>query len=648
MKKHIKITIVIMTMIMLLVPSGIFATQASQNEQNGDTKQVSIIFSHDMHSHMDSEKAVSDDQLTERGGMGRTSTAIKQILAEYPDSWIVDAGDFSMGTAYQTIFKTEASELRMMGTMNYDATTFGNHEFDYGADGLASMLNAAIDSGDEVPQILCANIDWKTSLTKAEDKEATQALKDACEAYGVQEYMMIEKDGVNMAVFGIMGTEAASFAPESGVYFSDPIEASQKVVKKIQKNEAADVIVCLSHGGTAEDPESSEDEILATEVPEIDVIISGHSHTKLPEAITVGDTSVVSCGKYNYDLGHVVLEEQQDGTYTLKKYEVIPMDASIEEDKEILIRLNDFREMVNEEYFNQFGYEIDQVLASNDIEFTEVEVFGLEKGEDTLGNLIADSYIYAVAQAEGEGSDPVDVAVVPYGVVRGSFFKGDITASDAFNVSSLGQGPDGISGYPLVSAYLTGKELKDLAEVDATVSDLMSVARLYMSGLSFDYNMHRMFLNRATDVQLMTADGSVEELDDDQLYRITTDLYSCMMLGIVKDQSFGLLSLEPKDAEGNIITDFEAHIIYDGDRELKAWYALASYIDSFEGDKVPDKYAHLENRKNDVTGWNPIELVKQPNKVGYIVMVVIVVLILLIIGIVKLIKRIRKRRRRFA
>jgi len=550
-----------------------------------------------------------------------------------------------MGTAYQTMFSTEATELRMMGKMGYTAATFGNHEFDYGARGLADMLNAAKASGDPLPYVLCANLDWETSLAEAEDRDATQALKDACEAFGVKDYVIVEKDGVRIALFGIMGVEAASFAPLSGVYFSDPVEASKRVVKEISENEDADVIVCLSHSGTWENPEESEDQILACEVPEIDVIVSGHTHTELPEAIMEGDTAIVSCGAYNYKMGHVVLQEQKDGSFKLKDYELVSADDTVDEDASVLSELAGFRSMVSDGYFSRFGYSMDQVLAANDVEFTLFEEFGMDKGEDTLGNIIADSYIYAVAQAEGEGSDPVDVAVVPSGVIRGSFFTGDITVADAFNVSSLGQGPDGISGYPLVSAYLTGKELKDVAEVDASVSDIMGVARLYMGGLKYDYNMHRMFLNRATDIQLMKADGSVEDLEDDQLYRITADLYSCEMLSIVKDKSFGLLKVEPKDAEGNPITDFNEHIIYDGNQELKAWYALASYIDSFESDKVPEKYAQTEGRKNDVTGWNPAELVKQPNKVGYILMAVIVVLILAVIGIVKLEKRIRRKRK---
>ncbi len=665
MKKHFRLLALIMVLMMALAPAAAFAQQDAEQSGDGDvmlisedwqpadgartttpaTNQVSIIFSSDMHSRMDSEKVVKDGKLSQRGGMGRTSTTIQQIKEKYPQSILVDGGDFSMGTAYQTAFSTDALELRMMGKMGYDATIFGNHEFDYGAKGQADMLNVALASGDPLPALLCANVDWETSLAQAENPENAQALKEAWEAYGVKDYMMIEKNGVNIALFGVIGVEAASFAPLSGVYFSDPIEAAQRVVNDIKTNENADVIVCLSHSGVWDDPEESEDELLAAAVPDINLIVSGHTHTTLPEAIMVGNTAIVACGEYNQNLGHLILDQQEDGTYALSSYELIPMDASVEQDPEIVDTLEGFREMVNERYFSQFGYELDQVLAKNNVEFTPFEEFSREQGEDNLGNIIADSYIYAVAEAEGPDSTPVDVAVAPSGVIRASFFTGDITVADAFNVSSLGQGPDGISGYPLVSVYLTGKELKDAAEVDISVSKIMSVARLYMSGLSYDYNSHRMFLNQATDVRLDKGNGEYEELVDDQLYRVVADLYSAEMLGIVKDESFGLLSITAKDAEGNPVTDYNECIIYDGDKELKAWYALASYIDSFEGDEVPEYYASLHNRKNDVTSWNPIELVKQPNKVGYILMAAVAVLILVVIGIVALVRKIRRKRK---
>ncbi|MCQ4635695.1 bifunctional metallophosphatase/5'-nucleotidase [Anaerovorax odorimutans] len=607
-------------------------------------KTVSIIFTHDMHSHMDGEKIVRDGNTQERGGFARVRTAVNQIKTAYPDSLLLDGGDFSMGTPYQSIFSAEASELRMMGTLQFDATTFGNHEFDYRAEGLADMLNSAVQSGDPLPALLSANVDWKRTLADKGKKKAASKLKEACGAYGVKPYEVFEKGGMRIAVFGILGREADEFAPESGLYFKDPVESSKSIVGEIKEKENADMIVCLSHSGTSEDPDKSEDEILAKEVPDIDVIISGHSHTELPEPIMVGSTAVVSCGSYTYKLGHLVMEKGEDGGFHLKNYQLIPLDSGVEEDAGVLSRLKDFEKLADEAYFSEFGYGMKDVLAENDKAFTDIEQFSIVQGEDPLGNLIADSYIYGVRRAEGKDSRPIDVAVVPAGVVRASLGEGPVTVADAFNVLSLGYGKDGTTGYPLVSAYLTGKELRAVAEVDASVSDMMPVARLYSSGLAYNYNPRRLILNRAVDICLDLGNGSYEELKDDRLYRVATDLYSCQMLGSVKEQSFGLLSIEPKDKEGKPIENFEDHIIYSGGRELKAWYALASYLESFEDGKIPADYGQLQGRKAEVDSLNPVQLLKQPNKIMFMALGAVLLLAAVITAVSIMILRRRRRK----
>mgnify|MGYP002233796555 FL=1 len=107
---------------------------------------------------------------------------------------------------------------------------------------------------------------------------------------------------------------------------------------------------------------------------------------------------------------------------------------------------------------------------------------GTEHKELNLGDIMADAYVYAVENSEYYDGDPVDVAVVPSGTVRDTYTKGDITVEDVYNSFSLGIGKDGVAGYPLINAYLTGKELKLVAEVDASISDFMTTARLYCSG----------------------------------------------------------------------------------------------------------------------------------------------------------------------
>ena len=202
----------------------------------------------------------------------------------------------------------------------------------------------------------------------------------------------------------------------------------------------------------------------------------------------------------------------------------------------------------------------------------------------------------AVQAAEGENYEPVAMAVVPSGVIRGTRPKGEVTTSDAFNILSLGIGPDRVPGYPLVSGYLTGRELYDLAEVDASVSSLMGGTKLYPSGGGWEYKTNRLILSRVSDVWLYDENDRKVDVEEDKLYRVVADLYSGQMLGAVKSSSFGLLSLEPKDKDGKIITDFEQHIIHQADgNEVKAWAALADYLTSFEG-SIPARYEQPSGR----------------------------------------------------
>ena len=626
------LTAVVMTLTALF--SGIsWADTDGQEQKNGKNREkITIVFSHDMHSHLEK--------------FSRIKTVIDEEKSKNPATFVLDGGDFSMGTPYQTIFKKEASELRMMGKVGYDATTLGNHEFDYRSKGVSRMLQSAAASGDQLPAVVISNIDWKATLEEKELKADAERFEEALKAYGAeQEYLTFTRGGAKIAVFGMMGKEAASYAPESGTYFKDPAETAQQIVDKIKENEKADLIICLSHGGTSDNPDDSEDEILAENVEGIDMILSAHSHTVLDEPIVIDDTVVVSAGQYNRNLG-IVSFEKQNGEYVLREYSLKPLDESVGKDAAIETETDKFKALVDRHYFGKYGYAWDDVLVNNPVAFTDIEKFGEEQGEDTLGNLIADSYIYGVKEAEGSDYEPVSLAVAPSGVIRGSFEKGEITVSDAFNALSLGTGKDGIAGYPLVSVYLTGKELKLAAEIDISVSELMSPARLYCSGLYYTYNPHRMILNRAYDIKVKDSGGNVREPEDDKLYRVVADLYSAQMLGTVNSMSYGLLSVVPKDKDGNEIEDYEDHIIYlkDG-RELKEWYALAGYLSEISPDELTEKYEKPEGRKILCSSRSVGNLLKQPNRFFFMITgIIAAAFAVVILAAVFVVRKIRKRK----
>ncbi len=624
-------------------------TVESQEESTVEDGVASIIFTHDMHSHLDAETVVKNGKNTSQGGFARMATAFREISPDYKnDSFVLDAGDFSMGTAYQTIFEKYASELRMMAYLGYDATTLGNHEFDYRSQGLANMLKNAVSknkAGDnlKLPELVIGNVDWEKTLADKDTADDGKNLQKAFKEYGAKEsYTVIEKNNVRIALFGIFGKQSDEYAPESGTYFKDQIETAKEIVSSIKTGEKdIDMIVCLSHSGTSENKDESEDELLAEAVPDIDLIISGHSHTELKEPIKVGNTIIASCGAYTQNIGYVTFKKDASGEYAFDTYKLIPLNKSVEEDNDTLLQLDYFKNIADSTYFSKFGYSLDTVLAKNKIVFTEIDNFGIEQGEDTLGNLLADSYIYAVKKAEGDSYEDVDVAVVPSGIVRASLPLGSITTADAFNVLSLGKGTDGTPGYPLVSMYLTGKELKAVAEVDATVSDMMPEARLYISGMSYTINSSRLVLNRAVDIKQGVGEDAVE-LDNNKLYRVVSDLYSCQMLASVKEKSYGLLSIVPKDSEGNMVLNYEDYILKSGKQELKAWYAVAEYLDSME--TVSSKYKETEGRKILTDSKNIVQLLKQPNKVGWLARLAVLIPVIIILLIIAIIF-IRRRRR---
>ena len=208
-------------------------------------EEITVLFTHDLHSHL--LPSANETGEGEYGGYARLMTAIKAQKAIDPDAILVDGGDFSMGSLFQTAFATSAIELRMMGAMGYDATTLGNHEFDYLRSGLMSMFRAAEASGDRIPTLVCAN--YRVPSTGEENYDG-EFLTNFYKY--VKPYTILERGGVYYVLFGIFGTDADDCAPNSEMILDDPAETAQKVVnlavEECKTQYGADpMVVCLSH-----------------------------------------------------------------------------------------------------------------------------------------------------------------------------------------------------------------------------------------------------------------------------------------------------------------------------------------------------------------------------------------------------------------
>ena len=618
---------------------------------------ATVLFTHDLHSHFLPQP---DGRGGESGGYARLKTALDRERAAHPDALTVDGGDFSIGSLIQTLYTTQGAELRTMGALGYDAATAGNHEFDHTGAGFAAMLNAVLASGDRAPALLMAN------YKPAADNPDRLDIQRAMAAYDVQDYMILERGGVAYGIFGLMGEDSHSCAPSSGFTLGDMASNAQRCVDAL-KAEGAEFIICLSHSGTDEKKKLSEDEQLAEKVPGIDLIVSGHTHTTLAQPIVAGDTYIVSAGPYCGNLGSITLSWTEGGEKTLEDYHLTPIDETLPEDQEAAAMVERWKGLVGGTYLGRYGLSYDTALTRTDFDLP-TPVSGVQSG-NALGELVADSFLWAVDNLEKDPPDVPTVTVTADGVLRAPLATGEITTSMAFDVLSMGVGGDGTSGFPLVGVYLTGRELRAAAEVDASVTPLMPAAQLYMAGLEYSFNTHRMFFNRVTDIKLrqnitatadveiVDAEGNLmpppadafdwqEEIDDGQLYRVVTGMYSAQMLGTVKSRSMGLLSLEPKMADGSPVIDFEDCILRDENgNEIKEWYALAAYLQSFGEEGVPARYAQPDGRKDVSRSWSPIELVKNPNWITLAALLILTAALALASLLTRWLMMAKKRRR---
>ncbi len=613
-------------------------TSAGEGLSNYSSKQLRILFTHDLHDHFNGTNS-------DEGGYARLRTQIDIARGKGEDNILVDAGDYSMGTLFQTIFATDAPELAIMGEMGYDVTTFGNHEFDFTITGLTSHLYAAKNNSKKCPQIVSSNLIFpqENNMNTSQYK-----LKQAMKAYGVKDYTIITKEDIKIGVFGLMGQDASNSTATSKVTFDNTVSVAKKMVKILKSIEKVDIIICLSHSGTWSQKSKSEDEILAKKVPEIDVIISGHTHTKLDKPIIIGDTKIGSCGEYGEYLGEMLLIQNKNGRWNLGEYILDKIDPSIAQDNEIVKQISQYKELIQNKYLDNFGESFDRTLAFSPFTFKSIKSIVKEHKEQPLANLITDSFVYAVKKAEGKDYIPITAAIISAGSLRDSLVDGDVTISNVFSLTPLGVGADGLSSCPLVSAYISGKELKSLAELDASISPMFDSIQLFLSGISYTFNPNRLIFNKVTNVNIVNEDGSKEMIKDDKLYRVVTGMYNAQMLKRISKKTYNMILVVPKTREGIPIKDLKDYIIYakEGSRkvELKEWLAIAQYLASFDNSTgmsvIPEHYNTYRGSKIVDNNKNLKSLFEKPNKfakrVYFLLIILVVFIILLADTVVKL------------
>lgn len=584
----------------------------------GDGKYLKVLFTNDVHANI---KGVKVDDIN-RGGFAQLSNLIlseRKISGSGP-VLTVDAGDMSMGSFSQSLFRSHAPELVGFSLMRYDAITLGNHDFDFGTDALALMLESAVKKtaqlGIELPAILLANLDVKS------DKRLSKAF----ETVKVRPWTLVQKGGLKIAIIGVMGESAYHDAPDAAkLNFIDPAKAIKRLLPEI-RSANPDYLIVLSHGGTISKNGSSPDEILAGKVPEIDLIVSGHDHDEIYTPISIGSTLIVSSGWQGRNLGVITLLN-----HSLNDYRLVPVYTDSEADTVLLDYSSKVSSMTDSVLISTMNLKANDSIV-NLLTDIKAEPDSAKLLVSKLGFLVADSYCASVRKNMKELLNEPIVGIAPAGTLRFDLNSGLVRNEDVFRVLSLGEGDDYSPGHPLLVAYLYGRELKDLCELNASVASSMPDARLWFSGMKYTYSNYRLPFTRVLKVEIADASGIYQPLDPDRLYPVVAGMYSVKMLGLLKRSSFGLLSATPKDANGAPISNFKSMVLKDQNgRDVKEWIALASFLksDYLKYSSDPNLEVLLDSRIKKEADFSVASMFVYPNKL--MVTIYFVLLVLLVI-----------------
>ncbi|MCP3017690.1 bifunctional metallophosphatase/5'-nucleotidase [Cupriavidus basilensis] len=535
----------------LLVHGAPFAAE------NGK-KTFTILHTNDMHSAFIGLGPAQDytpfklnDDAT-RGGFARLAGLIEKRSAARKGRGpvlILDAGDYSMGTAFGAATREVGGELQLMSRMGYDATTFGNHEFDYGPDGLGKSISVAAKAG-RIPAVLAANTDF------SKDDATLADLQQLAKRGVISRHVVIERGGIRFGLFGVIGKEAVFYTNGGAASFPDAIEAARETVKILRETERVDVVIALSHGGVEQGKDgrytAGDDIRLAEAVPGIDVVIGGHSHTELQEPIVVnGRTPVVQTGKEGKNLGELLVT-LDGGKLTVESYRLHPIDDTLFGDRAIASEIDSLKKTVNEAVFASRGYRIDQPLAvaPRDLPNTFTDI----AASTLLANLITDAF---------RNATKADIGFTVNGLMRSGLTRGKSgvqTVYDVFAVAPLGYGVvDTTAGSALVTGYFTGQELKNLLEfflVDNPTHPGEYFPRA--SGMRFRYDTSRPQFDVVTAIELGDPDRGYQAVDitgqDDRLHSFTCPLMLGVIVVGIPKLSKGKLALVPKNKAGRALT----------------------------------------------------------------------------------------------
>lgn len=442
-----------------VVSSGAFSTRAraAQNaaQAAGDGRMVllTLLHTNDPHGRV---YLPGKPQ-----GLAKLATLIRPIRAAMPNTLLLDAGDLIHGTPQEKTFEGRPM-IAAMNALGYDAATAGNHEFDFGQRITRQAFGMA-----RFPMLSANVLDTQSGAPWG----------------GLKPYIMRELQGVRVAIFGLTtpGTVGIQWPRTlQGIRFASPIDTARALVPRLRREERADVVVFLSHLGFEPDRE------LAEAVPDIDIILGGHSHTRLEKQVWIGRTLIMQTGAHGQALGRADLLVRRDAagpdrvtingrdgqwwghggvkmppaTPPGQNYPASPLidpTQNTPEDPAVLAAYRPYDEAQRRRHAEVLTRAEEPLPAA-----------GAKERETALGDLMADA-VRAKTKA--------DVAVIPSGMIARGLPAGDVRFEDAYET---------IGGYTrqhLVVARAPGAQLRRMAAATLAPGRIeMQVSGLSLAG----------------------------------------------------------------------------------------------------------------------------------------------------------------------
>ena len=493
--------ILAITLAALLFLAGVnpaFAQDGNDNPPDG-TIALTIVHTNDTHGqYKNSASTVGFEK-------------VKAIADKENADLILDAGDAFHGLPFATIEqgKSTAELLRAVG---YDAVCPGNHDFNYGAAALKAL-------GTEEPAVKTEDSEGRADKAQKNFKLLNANVVNASDGQNYfQPYMTKtvtrgEEVSVKVGVFGLISPDIySSTAPENvkDVRFDDAVEAAKKTVSKLKNDEKCDVIIALTNIGMTEKEGMLSSRDIAKAVPEINVIIDGHTHAQYDEV--VGNTLIAQTGAYFSNAGIVKIFYEPDSRKIVNTVGrvISPADAEAYESNWEVSKIIEDIEARQKPVLNQVVGKTDVPLEGSAIKtYTE---------ETNLGRVITSAYL------ETTGAD---IAFENCGGIRASIAAGDITKGSVIGVSPFGN--------YLVTKKITGADLKSILEksLEMGANNLKAYQEgkhewpangggsyLQIGGMKVAYDPARSLDNRLVSVDIGGA-----PLDLDSTYTVVTNQF---------------------------------------------------------------------------------------------------------------------------